>query len=97
MSFFGLGGGSKQPEISSEQKIKAAENELDMVTTMFNHLLDSCYRKCFDKRYDTGDLTKDESVCIDRCVTKYFAANVKVGESMQDLGKSGALGRPNVP
>ncbi|QPG73599.1 protein transporter tim10 [Brettanomyces nanus] len=95
MSFFGLGGGnSNTPQLSSEQKITAAENELDMVTTMFNSLLDSCYRKCFDKNYDNGDLTKNESLCIDRCVVKYFAANVKVGESMQELGKSGSLGRP---
>ncbi|VEU21673.1 DEKNAAC102791 [Brettanomyces naardenensis] len=95
MSFFGLGGGNAgAPQLSSEQKIKAAENELDMVTRMFNQLLDSCYRKCFDKNYDNGELTKNESLCVDRCVTKYFAANVKVGESMQELGQNGNLGRP---
>ncbi len=96
MSFFGLGG-SSQPQLSSEQKIKAAENELDMVTTMFNNILDSCYRKCFDKSYDDGALNKNQSLCVDRCVTKYFAANMKVGESMQELGKSGTLGSPGVP
>lgn len=94
MSFFGLGGSNSTPQLSSDEKIKAAESELDMVTTMFNQLLDSCYRKCFDKGYDSGDLSKNESLCVDRCVSKYFAANVKVGETMQDLGSSGALGKP---
>ncbi|KAG7877723.1 hypothetical protein KL905_004348 [Ogataea polymorpha] len=91
MSFLGFGGGA--PQISSEQKIQAAEAELDMVTTMFNQLVDSCHKKCFDRNYAEGDLTKNESLCIDRCVSKYFDANVKVGESMQSLGKSGTLNR----
>lgn len=90
MSFLGFG---SQPQISSEQKIAAAEAELDMITTMFNQLLDSCYRKCFDKTYADSSLTTNESLCIDRCVSKYFDANVKVGETMQEVGKSGVLAR----
>ncbi|CDK24329.1 unnamed protein product [Kuraishia capsulata CBS 1993] len=77
MSFFGLG---SSPSLSSEAKIKAAESELDMVTTMFNQLVDSCHKKCFEKSYVDGELTKTETTCIDRCVAKYFEANVKVGE-----------------
>lgn len=88
MSFLGFG---SQPQISTEQKIAAAEAELDMITTMFNSLLDSCYRKCFDKNYTSEELTQNESLCVDRCVSKYFAANVKVSESMQAVGKSGVL------
>lgn len=90
MSFLGFG---SQPQISSEQKIAAAEAELDMITTMFNQLLDSCYRKCFDKNITDENLSQNESLCIDRCVTKYFEANVKVSESMQSVGNSGALAR----
>lgn len=33
-----------------------------------------------------GDLLKGESVCIDRCVAKYFEVNKKVGERMQQMG-----------
>ncbi|GME69697.1 unnamed protein product [[Candida] boidinii] len=91
MSFLGFGGSS--PQISSEAKLKAAEAELDMVTAMFNQLVESCNSKCFDKTYSEGDLTKAESLCVDRCVAKYFEANVKVGESMQKLGRSGQLGK----
>lgn len=88
MSFLGFG---SQPQLSTEQKISAAEAELDMITTMFNQLLGSCYSKCFDKSYTTQELTQNESLCVDRCVSKYFAANVKVSESMQTVGKTGAL------
>ncbi|GME68046.1 unnamed protein product [Ambrosiozyma monospora] len=91
MSFFGLGGAA--PQVSTEQKLKGAEAELDMITTMFNQLVDSCHRKCFDKNYSEGSLTKNESLCVDRCVSKYFDANVQVGNSMQSVGQSGTLGR----
>lgn len=83
MSFLGLGGA---PKISSEQKIQAAEAELDMVTDMFNRLVDTCYHKCISGGYSAGDLSSNESLCIDRCVSKYFDANIKVGEHMQKVG-----------
>jgi len=91
MSFLGLGGGAQaQP---SEAKIQAAEAELDLVTDMFNRLVDNCHQKCISKNYNEADVNKNESLCIDRCVAKYFEVNVKVGENMQKLGSSGAFGR----
>ena len=42
MSFLGFGGG--QPQLSSQQKIQAAEAELDLVTDMFNKLVNNCYK-----------------------------------------------------
>ena len=41
MSFLGFGG-SAQPQLSSQQKVQAAEAELDLVTDMFNKLVDNC-------------------------------------------------------
>lgn len=83
---FGIGG--NQSQLSSQQKIAAAEAELDLVTDMFNKLVDNCHRKCIEKNYSEGFLTKGESNCIDRCVAKYFEVNVKVGENMQKLGQN---------
>lgn len=83
---FGIGGA---PQVSSQQKILAAEAELDMVTGMFNSLVEQCHTKCINKGYSDGDLTKQESLCLDRCVSKYFETNVQVGENMQKLGQSG--------
>lgn len=87
MSFLGFGG-SGQPQVSSQQKVQAAEAELDLVTDMFNKLVDNCHKKCINTSYSEGDLSKNESSCLDRCVAKYFEANVKVGENMQQIGQN---------
>ncbi|KAK0542546.1 protein transporter tim10 [Tilletia horrida] len=64
-----------------------------MVTDVFNRLVASCHSKCVGKTYQDADLNKGESVCIDRCVSKFFAVNTKVGERMQALGgQAGAAG-----
>ncbi|CAI2019506.1 hypothetical protein SEUBUCD646_0H00650 [Saccharomyces eubayanus] len=86
MSFLGFGGG--QPQLSSQQKIQAAEAELDLVTDMFNKLVNNCYKKCINTSYSEGELNKNESTCLDRCVAKYFETNVQVGENMQKMGQS---------
>ena len=46
----------------------------------------TCHTKCISTRYSEGDLNKGESVCIDRCVAKFFEANKKVGERLQAVG-----------
>jgi import inner membrane translocase subunit TIM10 len=113
MSFL-FGGGRPQP--SSEQKIAAAENEVEMVSDMFQRydctrptasclsrfstretaggfgrgiltpgyrLTTSCLKKCIPADYREAELNKGESVCLDRCVAKFFEVNMKVSEKMQ--------------
>jgi mitochondrial import inner membrane translocase subunit TIM10 len=46
-------------------------------------LVDTCTRKCIPNQYREGELNKGESVCLDRCVAKFFEVNVKVSEKMQ--------------
>ena len=46
----------------------------------------TCYSKCITQRFADGELTKGESVCVDRCVAKFFEVNKKVGEKMQAMG-----------
>jgi len=81
MSFL-FGGGRPQP--SSAEKIAAAETEIEMVSDMFNRLTQSCARKCIPADYREADLNKGESVCLDRCVSKFFEVNMKVSEKMQN-------------
>ena len=100
--------------MSSEQKIAAAETEVEMITDMFNRfvrpyhvniwqlyiarhscfphltqlcprLSESCSKKCIPNDYREGDLNKGESVCLDRCVGKFFEVNIKVSEKMQGV------------
>jgi len=72
-----------RPQLSSEQKIAAAETEVEMVSDMFNRLTQSCTKKCIPTDYRESDLNKGESVCLDRCVSKFFEVNMKVSEKMQ--------------
>ncbi|GME36853.1 Mitochondrial intermembrane space translocase subunit [Neofusicoccum parvum] len=74
---FSLFGGRPQP--SSEQKIAAAETEIEMVSDMFNR----CTKKCIPTTYREAELDKGESVCLDRCVSKFFDVHTKVSEKMQ--------------
>lgn len=80
-----------RPQLSSAEKIAAAETEIEMVSDMFNRLTQSCAKKCIPPDYREGDLNKGESVCLDRCVSKFFEVNMKVSEKMQNeaAGKQG--------
>ena len=42
-------------------------------------------KKCIPAEYREGDLNKGESVCLDRCVAKFFEVNVKVSEKMGQM------------
>ena len=57
-------------------------------------LVDTCTKKCIPKEYREADLNKGESVCLDRCVAKFFDVNVKVSEKMQGEAaqKQGGMG-----
>lgn len=84
---FGLGGTVK-PNITTKQKFEIAETELDMVTVTFNKLVALCYNKCINRSYNEVEISKQESLCLDRCVSKYFETNINIGDHMQELGQS---------
>lgn len=37
-------------------------------------------------RYGEEDLSKGEMVCVDRCVSKFFKTNLRVGSYMRESG-----------
>ncbi len=53
-------------------------------------LTKSCLAKCVPADYREAELNKGESVCLDRCVAKFFEVNIKVSEKMQ--GEAAARG-----
>lgn len=66
-----------------------AELEIEMMSDMYNKMTTSCHKKCIPPKYREADLSKGESVCIDRCVAKYLDVHEKIGKklttmSMQD-------------
>ncbi|KAF9647485.1 hypothetical protein BDM02DRAFT_3081129, partial [Thelephora ganbajun] len=87
MSFLGRGpvAPSSAGPLSSE-RVEAAIQEVELVTDVFNRIVSSCHSKCINQRYLDGELSKGESVCIDRCVAKFFEANKRMGEKLQTMG-----------
>ena len=41
-------------------------------------MVDSCYKKCIATSYIEAELNKGESVCTDRCISKYFQVSTMV-------------------
>ena len=51
-----------------------------------------CSAKCIDKTYREGELTKGESVCLDRCASKFFEAHQTISEQLQKEGAARGFG-----
>ncbi|KAI8384626.1 Tim10/DDP family zinc finger-domain-containing protein [Radiomyces spectabilis] len=83
MSYFG----GRNQQAVNPQNIAMAEQELEMVTDLFNRIVDSCNQKCISREYVDNDLTAPESSCIDNCVAKFFEVNNSVGQKMQKMGQ----------
>lgn len=55
----------------------------------------ACQKKCVPSRYNDSELTKGESVCIDRCVAKYMDVHDRIGKkltAMSNPDQAGAAG-----
>jgi hypothetical protein len=63
----------------------------------FNRLIMSCKNKCISPEYhQDGELNKGESVCVDRCVSKYLQTNQLVEKVANEVGTRmmGAISGP---
>ncbi|CAG8540366.1 2058_t:CDS:2 [Acaulospora colombiana] len=89
MSFYPFGSGGSQQTVN-QHNVALAEQELEMVTDTFYRIVSSCYQKCIPPKYIDSELNKGESVCIDRCVSKFFEVNQRIGESLQKKGQQAA-------
>ncbi|XP_056136773.1 mitochondrial import inner membrane translocase subunit Tim10 [Lampris incognitus] len=63
----------------------AAELEVEMMADMYNRMTKACRRKCVPPHYKEAELTKGESVCLDRCVAKYLDLHEKLGRKLTEL------------
>jgi mitochondrial import inner membrane translocase subunit TIM10 len=52
--------------------------------TSWLRLIDTCTLKCIPKDFHEGELNKGESVCIDRCVSKFLDATIKANEKVKN-------------
>ncbi|KAJ1915209.1 protein transporter tim10 [Mycoemilia scoparia] len=87
----GFGGmGAAGAGMDPQMQYAAAEQELEMVTDMFTRLGDACHKKCILQKYNDEELTKGESVCLDRCVSKFFQVNKEVSDKLTKLSQLSA-------
>ncbi|XP_029950042.1 mitochondrial import inner membrane translocase subunit Tim10 [Salarias fasciatus] len=63
----------------------AAELEVEMMADMYNRMTNGCHRKCVPPHYKEAELTKGESVCLDRCVAKYLDLHERLGRKLTEL------------
>ncbi|KAI9505428.1 protein transporter tim10 [Coemansia spiralis] len=84
--------GMNAAQMDPNAQLAAAEQEMEMVTEMFANLGELCKQKCIIQRYHDEELSKAESVCIDRCVSKYFQVNRVVNDKLAKLSLANQQG-----
>lgn len=75
--------GLQKPPFQSIFELFVSRNHSNSFPITNHSLTESCTKKCIPADYREGDLNKGESVCLDRCVSKFFDVNIKVSEKMQ--------------
>ncbi|KAI9229157.1 MAG: mitochondrial import inner membrane translocase subunit tim10 [Piptocephalis tieghemiana] len=101
MSFFGGNpsngpyGLSRGNQSVDEAKIAMAEQQMNMFTDIFERMSSLCQAKCISTKYTDSDLTKGESVCTDRCVSKYFQVGTMIDKKFVAKSEAEAAMRPS--
>jgi import inner membrane translocase subunit TIM10 len=72
-------------ELSSNQLQVAGELEIEMMQDLYKRMTTACHKKCVVPRYKDSELSKGESVCIDRCVAKYMEVHDRIGKQLTTL------------
>lgn len=62
-----------------------ADLEIEMMADMYNRMTSACHKKCIPPKYRDPDLSKGESVCIDRCVAKYLDVHERIGKKLTTI------------
>ncbi|CAD5206488.1 unnamed protein product [Bursaphelenchus okinawaensis] len=65
--------------------VMVAELEMEMMSDMYRRMTNTCQAKCIAAHYKEADLTKGESVCLDRCVAKYLDVHEKLGKVLTNM------------
>lgn len=45
----------------------------------------ACQKKCVPPKYKEAELSKGESVCLDRCVAKYMEIHDRIGKKLTSI------------
>ncbi|XP_012245102.1 mitochondrial import inner membrane translocase subunit Tim10 [Bombus vosnesenskii] len=73
------------PQFTEEQLKLVQDIEIEMMTDMFHRMTAACHKKCIPPKYYTPELSKGESVCLDRCIAKYLDVQERIGKKLQQI------------
>lgn len=59
--------------------------EVEMMSDMYNRMTAACHKKCIPPKYRDAELSKGESVCLDRCVAKYLEIHERIGKKLTQM------------
>ena len=71
--------------LSEQQMQLVAQLEMEMMQDMYSRMTNSCHRKCINLRYSEAELSKGESICLDRCVAKYLDIHDRIGKNLTSM------------
>nr|XP_035109246.1 mitochondrial import inner membrane translocase subunit Tim10-like [Callithrix jacchus] len=63
----------------------AAEQEMEIMASMYNRMTSACHWRCVSPHYKEAELSKGESLCLDRCVSKYLDIHEWMGKKLTEL------------
>ncbi|CAG5059814.1 unnamed protein product [Parnassius apollo] len=75
------------PQLDPAKLQLVQELEIEMMSDMYNRLVNSCHRKCIPLKYHESELGKGESVCLDRCVAKYLDVHERIGKKLSNMSQ----------
>lgn len=52
---------------------------------LFHRMSAACQKKCVPPKYKEAELSKGESVCLDRCVAKYMEIHDRIGKKLTSV------------
>ncbi|KAH3887242.1 hypothetical protein DPMN_011258 [Dreissena polymorpha] len=73
--------------LTKQQEKLVADLEMEMMADMYNRMSSSCQKKCIPPRYKDSELTKGETVCIDRCVSKFLELHDLIGKKLTAMSQ----------
>ena len=65
----------------------AVQMEMKLMGEMFESMKEKCTIKCVPTKLRDSELSKAESVCLDRCVVKYMDVFQTVGRKMNEMAQ----------
>ncbi|XP_031847154.1 translocase of inner membrane 10 [Nomia melanderi] len=73
------------PQLDKDQLKLVQDLEIEMMSDMYNRMTSACHRKCIPPKYIEAELTKGESICLDRCIAKYLDVHERIGKKLTQI------------